>query len=182
VIGSVPRTRVPPSYASLHLLNAVLLLALWILSVMLYDRLPDQIPGHIGPAGVTQWEPRGGGHWFLVPILGTIHAALLYALSTLANTGQGVNMPGRKRIQQLPLAARRYVVEPLRPFMFGLATWLLLLMLHVQLSLYRIARAAQAGEPDTAPFLAGIIALTILPVAGAVWLAKAVRRRLDEVT
>jgi hypothetical protein len=183
VNGSVPRTPAPPpSYAYLHVVNAFLLLALWLLAATLYDHLPDRIPGHIGPTGVTRWEPRSGGHWFLLPILGTVHAGLLYALSTLAHAGQGVNVPGRKRIQRLPLPVRRYVVEPLRPFMFGLATWLLLLVIHVQLSLYRIALAAQDGNPDTTPFLAGIFALLVLPLAGAVWLMRAVRRRLDEVS
>jgi uncharacterized membrane protein len=100
----------------------------------MYERLPDQIPAHVGPSGVTRWTPRESGVWWVLPLLGSFHAVLMYVLSTLANSGAaGINVPQKKRLLALPPEAQRYAMQPLRAFMFGMATWLLALMLWVQI-------------------------------------------------
>lgn len=167
-------------YGWLHVLNAALFVGLWVFTVVMYDRLPERIPGHIGLSGVTRWEPREGGMWFLLPILATFHVFLFYALSSLASSSpSGFNVPGKKRLLMLPPEGQRYAMEPVRPFMYGMATWLLLLFGALQVHVYRLAVAAGAGEPSSAAAILVILVLALLPLAGVAWLSRAVRRRMD---
>jgi uncharacterized membrane protein len=168
------------SYAWLHVLNVLLLVGLWLFTMVMYERLPDQIPAHVGPSGVTRWTPRESGVWWVLPLLGSFHAVLMYVLSTLANSGAaGINVPQKKRLLALPPEAQRYAMQPLRAFMFGMATWLLTLMLWVQIQLYRIA-TARAGDRPTGGLLAGTFVLTAAVFVGMYALNRAIRRRIDE--
>jgi uncharacterized membrane protein len=168
------------SYVWLHLLNALLLVGLWLFTIVMYERLPDQIPAHVGPAGVTRWTPRDSGMWFALPLLGSFHAMLMYVLSTLANSSAaGINVPQKKRLLALPREGQRYAMQPLRAFMFGMATWLLALMLWVQIQMYRIAAAPPADRP-TGVLLYGTFVLTAAVLVGVYVLNRAIRRRIDE--
>jgi hypothetical protein len=171
----------PRSVAWLHLLNGAILIGQWVFTVVVYEHLPDQIPGHIGTRGVTRWEPRESGMWFLLPIMATLHAGLFYAIATLAGSspGAGVNVPQRKRILTLPPEGQRYAMQPFRVFMYGLATWLLLLTGYLQFTLYRIAVAAQHGEPQLGGLLGVIMVFLVAVAAGAWWLSRAGRRHVE---
>jgi hypothetical protein len=166
-------------YRWLHLLNALLFAGLWLFTIVMYHRLPDLVPGHIGTSGVTRWEPRGSGMWFVVPVMAAFHVLLAYALSTLAHgSPASINVPQKKRLLALPREGQQYALEPLRGFMYGLATWLLLVAAWVQLHIYRTAMAAQRAEPETGGLLGGVIALASLPLLGALWLSRAIGRRI----
>lgn len=142
----------------LHAVNALLLAGLWAFAWLAYGDLPDRIPGHIGPRGVTRWESRDGGVWFLLPIMASLHVLLVYVLSAVvAEGGPGVNIPGKRRLERLPPEGRRYALRPMRTFMYGLAAWLLLLMGFIQYIIYRAAMTAAAGEPDTSGVFTGIL-------------------------
>lgn len=169
------------STARLHILNALLFAGLWGMTFFLYYRLPEMIPGHVGPGGAIRWEPRTSGTWFIAPILGTGSVLLMYALAGLgAGSPEAVNIPQKKRLLALPREGQRYAMRPLRVFMFGMATWLLVLMLYIQYSMYRIAMQAQAGAPDTGHLLPGILLMTAVPLLMAVRLSRVVGRRIDE--
>jgi hypothetical protein len=165
----------------LHLLNALLFVGLWTFTIVAYQSLPDLVPGHVGTGGVTRWERRESGMWFVVPIMGTFSALLMYLLSTTADHGAaGINVPYKKRLLALPRDAQRYAMQPLRGFMYGMATWLLVLIWWVQYGLYRIAIAADAGVPYAGGMTTGTLLLTALPLLGTVWLARVIRRRITE--
>jgi uncharacterized membrane protein len=168
-------------YRWLHALNALLLVALWGFTVVRYGQLPEQIPAHIGPSGVTRWARRESGIWFMLPILGTFHASLMYLLSSLADSGaSGMNTPQKQRLLALSREWQRYAMQPMRGFMFGMATWLLTLMLFVQYELQRVAVAAQTGDPATGR----VVYVTVVMTAGVGLLAfllyRAVGRRITE--
>jgi hypothetical protein len=166
-------------YVWLHALNVLLLLALWLFTFLMYERLPDQIPGHVGPSGVTRWTPRESGMWFVLPLLGSFHAGLMYLLSSLAGGGAaGINIPQKKRLLALSHEGQRYAMQPLRGFMYGMATWLLGLMLWMQVGMYRIAVAPPDDRP-TGGLLAGSVVMTAAVLAGVYWLNRVVRRRID---
>jgi uncharacterized membrane protein len=165
-------------YAWVHVLNAALLLALWGFALWAWQHLPDRVPGHIGLSGVTRWERREGGTWFLMPLLGTFHVLLMYVLSVAAgNNASGFNVPRRKRLLALPPEGQRYAMQPVRLFMYGMATWLLVLSLWVQVHIYRIAMAPQV--PPGRSLLAGTIVMTAAVLLGAVLLGRASSRRID---
>jgi uncharacterized membrane protein len=168
------------SYVWLHVCNVLLLAGLWLFTIVVYERLPDQIPAHIGPSGVTRWTPRESGMWFFLPLLGSFHAMLMYALSTLADSGaSGINVPQKKRLLALPREAQRYAMQPLRAFMFGMATWLLVLMLWIQVHMYRIAAAPAADRP-AGGLLSGTLVLTASVFVGVYILNRTIGRRIDE--
>jgi uncharacterized membrane protein len=163
----------------LHLLNALLLLGLWAFTILAYASLPELVPGHIGPSGVTRWEARHNSMWFIVPLLGSVHAVMMYGLSTLANSSPAsFNVPDKKRLLALPPEGQRYALEPMRGFMFRMATWLLVLILYVQYSFYRVAVEAQTGEPRTGTMLPAILLLTAAVIVMAIRSSREVKHRV----
>jgi hypothetical protein len=62
--------------------------------------------------------------------------------------------------------------------MYGMATWLLGLMLWMQVGMYRIAVAPPDDRP-TGGLLAGSVVMTAAVLAGVYWLNRVVRRRID---
>lgn len=168
-----------PDYRWLHAVNLLLLLGLWVFTIIAYPRLPEQIPAHIGTSGVTRWTDRNSGFWFLLPILAVFEAAFMYVLSRLADSGaSGVNVPHKKRMLALPREAQVFAMEPTRAFMYGMATWLLLLTGMIQVVLYQAAHTG-GDTPDTW-FMLAFTAFSLLPLAGVPWLNRAIGRRLDE--
>jgi uncharacterized membrane protein len=168
------------SWLWLHLLNIVLLAALWLFTIRTYGSLPDQIPGHVGPSGVTRWERRDGGMWFLLPLLGTFHALLMYVLSGLAGGGaQGINVPQKKRLLTLSPEGQRYAMQPVRAFMYGMATWLLVLMFWMQFQMYRLALAGPGAAAPAGGMMRGTVVMVVVLLAGTLWLRSAIIGRID---
>lgn len=167
--------------ADYHAVNLLLLAALWTFALWAYSRLPEQIPGHIGPSGVTRWDRRESGTWFLVPIIGSLNALLLYALAGVGEGGAaGVNTPQKKRLLALPREGQRYALKPMRRFMYGMVTWLLALMLFVQLAMYRTALAGGMGTGGARVLLLAILAFTAVPILMSVRLGRQISRRITE--
>jgi magnesium-transporting ATPase (P-type) len=166
-------------YVGIHATNVLLLALLWLLTIGLYAQLPDMVPGHMGLRGVTRWEPRGSGTWFLLPIMGTWSAALMYLLSLLVNGGAAaINIPRKKQILALPREAQTAILEPVRPFMFLMATWVLVLMCWLQWTFYRAALGGPGWRQDSAS-LGVMLVLMLLPFAGVFVLSRQVSVRLD---
>lgn len=169
------------SYLWLHILNGLLLAGLWVFTIAAWPLLPDLVPGHIGPSGVTRWDGKQNSFWFILPLIGSVHAVIMYGISTLANgSAQSFNMPQKKRVLALPMEGQRFVMEPMRGFMFAMATWLLVLMFYMQYTFYRVAMDALTGEPDTSgllPFV-GFMLVVVFVMVG--WLHRSAGRRIDE--
>ena len=165
-------------YRWLHAVNLLLLIGLWGFAVVAYAWLPDRIPAHIGTSGVTRWTDRQSGSWFLLPILSVFEAGFMYLLSRLVDAGpSGINVPQKKRLLALPREAQTYAIEPMRPFMYATATWLLLLTGMIQVAMYLTARS---GGDVVSWLLPAIIVFSLLPLLGVVWLSRAIGRRIDQ--
>jgi hypothetical protein len=168
-------------HARLHALNALLFVALWTFTFAMYPRLPELIPGHMGLSGVTRWVPRDSGMWLLLPLLSSFHGLLMYALSSMANgSPAGINIPQKDRLLELPREGQRYAMEPTRTFMFAMATWLFMLTGLIQVQIYLAAMAGEAGRGDYTYMLGTMLALALLPLAGVVWLSRAISHRIEE--
>jgi Flp pilus assembly protein TadB len=90
-------------------------------------------------------------------------------------TAAGFNVPHKKRLMELPREQQAYALEPGRSFMLGMATWLVVISWLIQLEMYY---AAFNGH-GTGYALPVVIFFTLLPVAGAWWLSRAVKRRIE---
>lgn len=170
-----------PSYSGYHIGNTLLFAALWGFTIVAWYSLPDQVPGHIGPGGVTRWDRRESGVWFLIPIMATINLLILYALSGIGESGaSGFNTPHRKRLEAMPKDAQRFALLPTRSFMYAMASWLLILMLSIQIVMYAAARAGDVSSAAARGMIFGIIAFTGVPILLAVRLHRAIGRRIEE--
>lgn len=164
----------------LHVLNAGLLALLWLFSVIAWDLLPEQVPAHVGLRGVTRWVPRTSGAWFMLPILGTFSAGLMYLLAyALSGSAQAINVPQKKRLLALSPEGQRWVLRPVKTLMLGMAAWVLTLMCWLQWMLYTAARAGPDWRQD-APWLISAAILVLLPIVAAARLGRVIVRRVDE--
>lgn len=160
---------------ALHALNALLLVGLWLFVVLAYGSLPDQIPHHLGAGGQVT-RAGGRGIWLLLPIMMSVNIVVIYGIALSFTTAAGFNVPHKKRLLALPRAAQRQALEPARVFMFGMATWLIVLSWALQLEIYHAAFAGR-GSGYMLPFT---VAFTVIPLAGMWWLGRAIKRRIDE--
>jgi uncharacterized membrane protein len=168
-------------HAWLHAVNAALLVGTWAFAITAYAGLPELVPGHVGPGGVTRWDPKGSSPWFILPAIGLINAVVLYGVSSLSSgTGQGVNVPDRKRFMALPPEGRRYALQPVRGFMYGMATWLLLLLGFMQVEMYRIAHAGPGAEVNHNLMLVVTGIMVALVVVAGLRMNRNIRRRMGE--
>jgi hypothetical protein len=162
-----------PRYRLLHAINALLLIALWTYALLMYAHLPEQIPQHIGPGGeVTRWG--GKRIWFLLPILMSVHLVIVYGIGMSVSTAAGFNVPHKKRLLALPREAQQIALQPVRGFLFGMGTALMLLGWAVQYAIHYGARHG-TGWPPLLPLIGAFLLLTIL---GAWRSSVLVRRRV----
>lgn len=169
------------SYAWLHVLNAILLLGLWVFAIAAYPGLPEQVPGHIGGSGVTRWDAKQNSPWFILPIIALVNGAMMYGVSAISRSTPGsFNVPAKDRLMKLPREGQLYAMAPMRGFMYGLATWLLALFGYIQFQIYRIAHAGPGADVATG----GLLWVTLLMVAVVVFMAlrlsRVVKRRIME--
>jgi ABC-type amino acid transport substrate-binding protein len=168
-------------YGWLHALNALLLLGLWGFTIGAYAGLPDQVPGHVGPGGVTRWDAKQSSPWFIMPIIALVNAAVMYGVSAMASSSPGgLNGPARDELKKLPREGQIHAMEPMRGFMFGLATWLLVLTSFMQYEMYRIAHAGPDAAVATGRMMTFTLFMLALVLGMAFRSSKLVKRRIRE--
>jgi hypothetical protein len=175
--------KLPPAqgYAWLHVVNVALLLAHWGFAIVAYAGLPELVPGHVGSAGVTRWDPKQSSPWFILPVISTIAALMVYGMAlATSSTPASVNVPSKGRFMALPPEGQRYAMAPLQIFMYGLATWTLLLMIYNQYEMYRIAHAGPGKEVAGANLLTVALIMLTVVIAHSIYATWQVRRRIGQ--
>jgi hypothetical protein len=170
-----------PSHTWIHVVNGALLLGHWAFAIGAYGGLPELVPGHVGPGGVTRWDPKGSSPWFILPIISTVGVMMIYGMSAAAsNTPAGLNMPSRKPRVTLPPEGQRYAEAPMRLFLYAKATWTLLLLVYNQYEMYRIAHAGPEVEVDAGNMLMVIGLMLAGVIAMFIYASLSVKRRTGE--
>jgi hypothetical protein len=173
-------TRGPTDYRWLHALNALLLLGLWVFAIGAYGGLPDEVPAHIGLHGVTRWVPKQGSPWFLLPIMTLVHVIAMYGMAAVADAGvAGFNVPSKKRLLALSREGQRYAVLPMRGFLYGLATWVLVLTGYIQLRFYAFALRGRDADGSTWGMLAFVAGMLAFVVFMGFRVSRTVARRIE---
>lgn len=171
----------PADYRWLHALNALLLLGMWVFAIGVYGRLPDEVPAHIGLHGVTRWVPKLGSPWFLLPIMTLVHVTVMYGLAAVVDAGAaGFNVPSKKRLLALSRAGQRYAMQPMRGFLYGLATWVLVLTGYIQFRFYAFAPGGRDGDGSTWGMLAFVAAMLTFVLFMGFRVSRIVARRIEE--
>lgn len=161
------------------------LLALWVNALRLWPSLPERFPVHFDAAGEPdRWQARSLGAWLLLPVLGTLVAALLGLLlpawlRRLAHTDSPwLNVPRRSEFGRLQPVARVAAVEPLAAVLRWLAAEVALLFA----ALLGAAHAIATGRATTLPSLpvwGAVAVLLVTAGVGAWWGSRSVRRAVD---
>jgi uncharacterized membrane protein len=166
-------------YAWIHLLNGALLLGHWAFAIGAYCGLPELVPGHVGPGGVTRWDPKGSSPWFVLPVISTVGVLMIYGMSVVASsTPPGVGMPAGKKT--LPPEAHRYATAPMRLFLYLVATWTLLLLVYNQYKMYRIAHAGPEVVVAGGNLLMAAGLALVGVIAMSIYASLSVKRRIAE--
>jgi uncharacterized membrane protein len=150
---------------ALHLINALLALGLVGFSAWAWPHLPERIPLHFDASGEpTRWGATSFWTWFTLPLLALAMVGLNYGIAAaMSRFPQMVNLPGRRRLTDLPPERRQRVLVPMRDMVYALSAPLLLVFWLIQIGSFSEARGyGSAGFIVVALLLAVSIAPFLL--------------------
>lgn len=103
-----------------------------IVSVVLYQQVPDQIPVHFNLSGVPdRWEARTPFSWFLLNGIGILLTLFLYAITLfIRSKPELINIPDKQRFLLLPPEKQDAVFKEL-DLLLGRTTGIMLILFTV---------------------------------------------------
>jgi hypothetical protein len=139
-------------------------------------------PGRIGLHGVTRWVPKQDSPWCLLPIMTLVHVTVMYGLAAAADAGAaaGFNVPSKKRLLAHSREGRRYAIQPMRGFLYGLATWVIVLTGYIQVRFYAFALGDRNGDGSTWGMLAFVAAMLTFVLFMGFRVSRIVARRIEK--
>jgi uncharacterized membrane protein len=143
--------------------NVGLMTAMAWFSVWAWPRLPDRIPTHFGIDGRPDaWSEPSFRSWFLLPIIAlTLVLGMYWFRAATPRHPNWVNLPDRRRLADLPQAARGPVLEMMAGFLALVQAHLLVIFAIIQLASYR---TAMGGDSRGAMLLVLLLALLATPI------------------
>lgn len=147
----------------IHLVNVLLAATLFLFSLWAYQQLPDSVPVHFNLDGSpTRWAATSFWSWFIGPIIGFGLIALNYGIAAAApRFPDHVNIPDKKKYQELPLERKLRVLAVTQNLLYVLSTPLLILFLLIQ---YGSWITSQGGSAT--PYMVTALILAILMTPG----------------
>jgi len=142
--------------------NVGLMAAMLAFAVWTWPDLPHRIPTHFGIDGRPDaWGDRTVLSWFGIPLIAvTLTLAMYWFRALMPRHPTWVNLPDRRRLSDLPKAARRPVLELMSGFMALVQTHLLVIFAIIQLASYR---TALGGDSQGAMILVLLLAVLASP-------------------
>jgi molybdate transport system substrate-binding protein len=133
----------------------VSLAVLWIGSIVMYPDLPPRVPLHFNFAGEPdRWGQRSPTMWFLIPVVATAVAALMFALGRWSTRRPDLmNFPGKEDLIALPPEHRGPAIRQLVAMTDWIGLCVVVCLLIVQYAIY----AAALGRDS-----AGLIPFSVL--------------------
>lgn len=166
-----------------HAVNAIVLAVMLAFALWAYDKLPDPIPIHFDAAGEPNgWAARSWGSWLLLPGCALGLTLLTYASVLFVPLARRyprlINLPGRYRERFLHLAPgrREPVFDVVKAFTYWLAVPMNVLMAWIEWQVYHAAFDGRLTGSVLAPMLVFLVLITVIIVAGIVWLLRTVDR------
>ena len=121
--------------------NVLLVLGMISFAFWAWPRLPDRIPTHFGVDGLPDsWSEKGIWSWFGATAVG-ISIALSIGLfrAFIPRKPNWVNLPDRRKLSDLPEAARPPVIEMFSGFLAMVQTQLLIIFALIQAGAWKSA-------------------------------------------
>ena len=159
-----------------HIVNALLLAAIFIFSVLVYDQLPARIPFHYNVEGLPDsWTGLTMATWLAAPLIFAGITGLFYFIGLFIpwfrKKPEWVNMPpkSRERFLKLSEEERGAVLKYIAAFLFWFPVPANLMFLCLRYSEYRFIVSSQGsfgGMWCILISLAGIPLIIILMIRG----------------
>lgn len=139
-----------------------LVVASFAFAAATYGALPERVPMRLGFDGeVTRTSARSPLAWFGLPIVALLTFALLqWVSSLLPRRPELFNFPDKERFLRMPREYHAPVVHEMRGVLDVTAALTLLVVLLVQLLLWRVAQGRAPGALAVGPWLG----IAILPM------------------
>lgn len=159
-------------------LNILLLLTLVGFALWAWPHLPDRIPTHFGIGGdPDRWADRSWASWFAIPGLAVGLTLLMAAVRVLIRTHpRWVNLPDRRRLSDLPPAARGPVLDVVSTLLALVQTELLVIFGLILAATYRTSMGIQSRGIMITVLLLAILTSPVLLVVFFLGLQRATER------
>lgn len=166
-------------------LNTVLFGLVIVLSVVLWQGMPERYPIHFGLSGEPDGWAEGPGMWVLLMAICTLsfgkaHLAQRFLLNDPDSAL--LNVPWKDRFQRLPRERKVQVMRRLNRMLGLLNTGLLLIFLAVMLMVYHTARdpASPWVAVSRGSLWLAVALVMVVPLAETVGVRRMIRRKLQE--
>ena len=166
------------------LTHGLLLAGLWLFSLWAWPNLPERIPMHFDFHGnPDRWAAGSSYEWFLLPTVASVLVALLLAPAiAMPRIPVGtINLPNKKAFLQLPRERQLAVLGKVSVMLYSIALLPNLLMLYLQVTIYRVAQGASSGL-SAVPVLAVTVAALLGTALWVVHLSRAIDREVELFT
>lgn len=153
--------------------NAMLLLAMFVISFILWGGLPDRIPIHYGLTGQPDhWVNKSLSSWLSLPGVAVGLTMLLYGASLLIRRyPKFVNMPKKEVFLLLPVEKKEPIFKLIKTFLYWICVPVNALWLSGQIGNYQVAIGISDRLPwHTLGILLGLV--IILPIIVVTFLIR----------
>jgi uncharacterized membrane protein len=140
----------PTSDRLAHLLNILVILALFIYAAATYAGLPERIPVHFTESGFPdRWADKSWGNWLLLPLVALGLTCLFYATTYLVDLAKKhprwLSLPGKKEFLALPEEKQAPVWRRMKSMLYWTAVPMNMMILYAFHTTHTLAtREAQS--------------------------------------
>ena len=158
----------------LALVHLLLLIVLWVVPLVYYDQLPDQVAVHFDRHGQPdRYAPKSSLTFWGIPIVGTVMVILSFLLLRFPQT---FNHPRKREVKELPPDLREPVYDILRSMMLAIFICMDATMIAVE---YLIVASAMSGTMQMNWPL--VLVPALLPLALLIVYLPKIGRKVDEM-
>lgn len=158
--------------------NWVLTLGLVGFALWAWPKLPDRIPTHFGPDGMADaWSDTTLASWLRAPAIALLILAFIGWFRWMMPRNPGwVNLPDKTKLDSMPEAARKPILEMLAGFLALVQTEILVVFALIQLGTFRSAQGLESEGLIILVLLLAILASPVLLVVFFLRLQGAMER------
>jgi uncharacterized membrane protein len=168
-----------------HLLNLVIIIALFMFCIQVFNELPEQIPTHYNFSGQPdRWTGRAMGSWLTVPIIFVFVTAFLYSIARFlpkfASKPNLVNLPPRskEKFMAMTMDQRRVVLKSMSVYFFWFPVFINLMILWMRYEEYKFIVFKLQAFSGLWGLLIPAIGFTAVIIA----MVKGINRSINEIT
>ena len=179
-----PSIQNPGSDRLAHLLNALVIIGLFIYAIVTYSALPEKIPIHFTTHGIPDsWADKSWGVWLTLPLVALGLTCLFYATTYLIDVAKKhpkwLSLPKKKEFLALPEEKQAAVWHKMKAMLFWMAVPMNLLILYAFHTTYTMA-TDKSESLVMWPIWACMVSILIIAFAMTYGLIRSVRKAVDE--